>query len=330
MKFVRKFSDTETRDEVLAIVDYEVLSYTEGVGVKIKTQGSGPEPDVPTDRIILKFMVTEGDWNEDAGKYKKQLVGENCGSIFYDGSCFNYMIKDDKRIDKDFWSQFIYFDTLGEHTVELIFDKEFDGNLPENCLRGCYMHEAIISNNVTSIGSGAFCGCTSLTSVTIPNSVTTLFDEVFKNCSNLTSVTIPTGVTSIGADAFCMCSNLTSVNIPAGVTSINYGAFRECSSLTAVSIPSGVTLIDTEAFAVLNSLTSVNIPSTVTTINYGAFRDCRHLTSITCNAINPPDLGGNAFNTGNNCPIYVPAASVDAYKAATGWSEYASRIQTIQ
>ena len=44
MKFVRKFPDAETRDEVLAIVDYEVLSYTEGAGVNIKVG----EPDPKT------------------------------------------------------------------------------------------------------------------------------------------------------------------------------------------------------------------------------------------------------------------------------------------
>jgi len=40
-------------------------------------------------------------------------------------------------------------------------------------------------------------------------------------------------------------------------------------------------------------------------------------------------LGTSAFDSTNNCQIYVPAASVDAYKAATNWSSYASRIQAI-
>ena len=150
MKFVRKFPDTETRDEVLAIVDYEVLSYTEGAGVKIKTQGSGPEPVGPTDRLILKFMVTADNWNADAEKYQKQLIADNCGALAYDGSCFDYMIKDNERIDKDFWSQFIYFDTLGEHTVELVFGEEIDGYLPDKCLYGADMNEVVISSNVTS------------------------------------------------------------------------------------------------------------------------------------------------------------------------------------
>jgi hypothetical protein len=40
-------------------------------------------------------------------------------------------------------------------------------------------------------------------------------------------------------------------------------------------------------------------------------------------------LGASAFNDTNNCPIYVPSESVETYKAASNWSSYASRIQSI-
>lgn len=83
------------------------------------------------------------------------------------------------------------------------------------------------------------------------------------------------------------------------------------------------------AFEECESLSSVIIPGNVTIINYLAFSMCTGLNSIICEAITPPTLRENAFNGPNSCPIYVPTASVDTYKAASVWSNYASRIQAI-
>ena len=42
-------------------------------------------------------------------------------------------------------------------------------------------------------------------------------------------------------------------------------------------------------------------------------------------ATTPPDLNDNS-SYGPSYSIYVPTESVEAYKAADGWSKYASRI----
>ena len=77
-----------------------------------------------------------------------------------------------------------------------------------------------VEYSVTSIGSGAFGGCSGLTSITIPNSVTSIGYSAFDGCSGLTSITIPNSVTSIEIWAFYNCSGLTSITIPNSVTSI--------------------------------------------------------------------------------------------------------------
>ena len=151
----------------------------------------------------------------------------------------------------------------------------------------------------------------------------------FEACS-YSSMIIPDYVTSISYGAFHICRGLTSVTIPNSVTSIDDQAFEDCSGLTSVTIPNSVTSIGTTAFQGCSSLTSVTIPNSVTSIGYSAFGSCSGLTSITCNAIIPPTIGWDVFISTNDCPIYVPASSVDAYKADTRWSEYASRIQAIQ
>ena len=138
-----------------------------------------------------------------------------------------------------------------------------------------------IPNSVTSIGGGAFSGCSSLTSVTIPNSVTSIGTDAFQGCSSLSSVTIPNNVTSIEAGAFSGCSSLTSITIPNSVTSIGSSAFDGCSSLTSVAIPSSVTSIEKRTFRGCSSLTSVTIPNSITSIGESAFENCTSLTSIT-------------------------------------------------
>ena len=120
------------------------------------------------------------------------------------------------------------------------------------------------------------------------------------------SVTIPSSVTIIGDEVFFECSNLSSISLPTGLTSIGNGAFYAC-----------------------NSLTDITIPETISRIWWGAFEDCSTLSSITILATNPPTLFSGAFFNTNDCPIYVPAGSVNAYKDAEEWSSYANRIQAI-
>ena len=136
------------------------------------------------------------------------------------------------------------------------------------------------NDDVTSIGSSAFNGCSGLTSVTIPNSVTSIGSRAFNGCSGLTSVTIPNSVTSIGGWAFNGCSGLTSVTIPNSVTNIGDGVFYGCTSLTSVNIPNSVTSIGETVFQDCTSLTSITIPNSVTSIGANAFYSCSGLTSV--------------------------------------------------
>ena len=142
-----------------------------------------------------------------------------------------------------------------------------------------------IGDTVTSIGSYAFSGCSSLTNVTIPDSVTRIGSFAFRNCESLTGITIPDSVTRIGSFAFENCESLTSVTIPDSVTSISEQVFRRCTSLTSVTIPDSVTSIGVCAFVYCNSLTSVTIPDSVTSIGSSAFYGCTSLESVTI-----PDL----------------------------------------
>ena len=138
----------------------------------------------------------------------------------------------------------------------------------------------IIPDSVTSIGNGAFSGCSFLSSIVIPDSVTSIGDGAFSGCSSLSSIVIPKSVTSIGDSAFFGCSSLSNIVIPNSVTSIGDSAFSNCSSLSSIVIPESVTSIGDRAFSGCRSLSSIVIPNSVTSIGEWAFSDCSSLKYI--------------------------------------------------
>ena len=91
-----------------------------------------------------------------------------------------------------------------------------------------------VSAGLKKIFGGAFEGCTSLVSVSIPDGVTKIGGGAFEGCTSLASVSIPAGVTKIGREAFAGCTSLTSVSIPVGVTEIGREAFAGCTSLKEI------------------------------------------------------------------------------------------------
>lgn len=240
------------------------------------------------------------------------------------------------------------FDTLGKHIVKYKInnDTTINGSYFNNCTN---LTGLTIPYGITHINSSLCYGCTGLTSVKLPDTLIKCHQQTFDRCTslpvengvryadfcatgvankNLTTYTLKTG-TKFLLYTFNRCGNLTSFVIPNGVIQIA-AAFESCDSLTSVTIPNSVTSIGNASFQSCNSLTSVTIPDSVTIIGEYAFLSCSSLTSVTVEATTPPTLNGvDVFNSTNNCPIYVPAESVDAYKAATYWSRYASRIQAI-
>ena len=186
---------------------------------------------------------------------------------------------------------------------------------------------ARIGSNMTSF---SFQYCSNLASVTIADGITSISPSAFDRCTGLTSITIPDSVTSISSNAFSLCSELTSITIPNNVTSIGYSAFAG-AGLTSITIPSSVTSISELMFYSCYGLTSITIPASVTSIGNQAFYDCSNLATVTIKRFTAPStittLGTMVFNnTHADLVIKVPAAGVAVYKAATNWSDFASRI----
>jgi hypothetical protein len=96
-----------------------------------------------------------------------------------------------------------------------------------------------------------------------------------------------------------------------------------------VTVPIGVTRIDNSAMFNASSMTTLTLPPSVSSIGTSAINGCSSLTSVTVQATTPPALAASppAFTgCAALASILVPSASVAAYKAATGWSDYSAKI----
>ena len=170
--------------------------------------------------------------------------------------------------------------------------------------RGCTNLTSIeIPNSVTSIGTSAFSGCSSLKNVTFGENsqLTTIGQHAFILCTGLTNVTFGENsqLTTIGGYAFGGCTSLTNITIPDSVTAIGNGAFSGCDSLTSVTFGenSQLTSIDNLAFAYNIGLTEIIIPNGVTDIGTSAFAYCSSLERITVAE------GNTVYHSAGNCLI---------------------------
>ena len=215
----------------------------------------------------------------------------------------------------------------------------------------------IIKSGDSNIYNGAFEGCQSLTSITIPTSVETIQMNAFKNCSSLATITFakPSQLKTIGGDyhghititggsqetyseghgAFQNCA-ITSIEIPASVEEIMPAAFNECKALTTVTFEKESQLkriggINHKtngwyhaagAFAKCSKLAKFDATNckSVEYIEALAFHSCP-ISLFKIGTINPPINRGTIGDYGQKLPVFSGLASYSILKVPTGCSE---------
>lgn len=194
-----------------------------------------------------------------------------------------------------------------EHTVKIQNETEkfysYDGELVENPT-GTLVEKTITENGEYLPSDDDADGYSKVTVNVQPTGGSKLEQIISRTVTELTANDYD-GATIIGSSAFSNCKQLRTAIIPNSVKSIGNSAFYNCKRLTGVTISDGIEKIESYSFS-----------------------SCSVLSSITIYATIPPVLS-DVNGIPSNSIIYVPAASVDAYKTATNWSVHASRIQAI-
>ena len=180
------------------------------------------------------------------------------------------------------------------------------------------------NTNLRTIKEQALYKCSGLESVILPSTIETIEDDAFHSCSKLASINIPEGVKSIGSYAFAGDLQLAEITLPQSIETIGRNAFS-ATGLRSLTLPEGITSTSEYLCYNCQKLTTLTLPTTVTNIGYRSFDECNALVEIHCKATTPPTLEQYAFEaTVNGRKIFVPHASVDAYKVA--WSGFAEQI----
>lgn len=204
-----------------------------------------------------------------------------------------------------------------------------------------------LPEGVTTIGEYAFCKCTNFVNINIPSSTVLIKNVAFAGTNSLTDVYITNlsdycrikfgsgTACPLNTDAYLNIngSRLTEFIVPEDITIVRFSAFYHNSNITNVVMHDNVTTIGGRAFQGCSNIESVTLGSGIKEIHYDVFASCPNLKTVYCKATTPPlanpeSDGWKSFNSNaTGRLIYVPRNSVEAYKSAEYWSDYASYIE---
>lgn len=157
----------------------------------------------------------------------------------------------------------------------------------------------VIPNLVDSIGDGAFCLCSKITSLRLGNSVRFIGDRSF-NCAQLKgTIVIPESVVTIESEAFWQSKFDTLVFNAVNCQTMGdyyFPAFDYCDSLKVLIIGDNVRRIPDRAFKECASLNcELHLPNSITEIGYQAFCGCSGLTGQLVLPSQLVTIGADAF-----------------------------------
>ena len=212
----------------------------------------------------------------------------------------------------------------GDISLSIVEMPDFATSIEREAFRGCSSLKSIaIPAMIKVIEINAFASCTALESISFGNSLENIGYYSFDGCTSLKTIEIPQSVTGIAGGAFNRCSSLTKVVVPESVKSMGTDVFAYCTALEETYLPSTLPYIAARLFKGCTALSKITIGNAVENIDGDVFSGCTNLTTFNCMTATPPACG-KAFDATmlENCTLYIPTGSLEAYKTADYWKEF--------
>ena len=139
-----------------------------------------------------------------------------------------------------------------------------------------------------------------------------------------------TGLTSINGSAFTWCKSLRRISLPPNIVEIKSSAFG-ATAIEKLVINEGCKICGDGFISLNKKCKLIDFPSTIISIGLRPTNNGGDKLVVICRALVPPVFEGawSYVEAGRPIAIYVPDASMLAYKSATGWSESANLIQAL-
>ena len=307
----------------------------------IEPMGSAPiDLVIPEPSSALPLRPIYKTSNGDLIPIRKLSIPSKCYGIYVEGMFKGNTTLEEVSLYGD--SRYIEEDGSQSWLFQNIADSAFEGC---SSLKTIDLPELSIKNLYTS----AFKDCTSLVTTnhgndsfgpfeifklpkTLQWDIATAPAYVFQNCSSLKYVDFSSAekVLEIGNYCFDGCTSLSILANISKIKRIGACSFRNTAIVNLLLADTAVIRIGSQAFSNITTLTTVTLPATLTDIESSAFYGSTSITSIECHMITPPSIDTFTFDSSiaSNAGfvITVPAGSGNAYKAATGWSQFADKI----
>lgn len=200
--------------------------------------------------------------------------------------------------------KFPWFEKNDPKLITKIIIEDGVESISDMAFYGTSVKSIILPNSIKKIGKSSIANCAELEKITLSDNITSIPTGAFNSDYKLTSIELPSKLNSIGTSAFLNCESLESINIPNSVTEIGERAFSN-SGLKKLVIPNEITVINSGLCSYCDKLETVVFSTATTEIKNDAFLECPKLKNIDL-----PDslkkIGENAFLTGTNVNAYIP------------------------